>query len=135
MKTLTLKNYALKITSLVLGIVVFASCSKDKKDGPGGYPKTVEIEYKVTSVANVTSGEVIYDNETGARATVNPAALPFSKKMTIKVNAGDVVSMSFYTGTSGSVKLELLVDGKVVDSKTPSASGSSIYDVVSYGFQ
>ncbi|WP_144008952.1 hypothetical protein [Pedobacter africanus] len=135
MKTLTLKSYALKMTALFLGVVLFASCSKDKKDGPSGYPKDVQVEYKVTSVANVTSGEVIYDNETGARTTINPAALPFSKKMTVKVKAGDVLSMSFYTGTSGTVKLELLVDGKVVDSKTPSSSGSSIYDVVSYGFE
>lgn len=134
MKTLTLKNYALKMAALFLGIVLFASCSKDKKDGPSGYPRNAEIEYRVTSIANVTSGEVKYQNETGSSSTINPAALPFSKKMTIKVNQGDAPSMSFYTSTPGSVKLELLIDGKVVDSKTPTST-NSIYEVVNYYFQ
>lgn len=122
------------MTALVLGVVLFASCSKDKKDGPGGYPKNVEVEYRVTSVANVTSGEVNYVNESGAQTIVNPAALPFSKKITKKVEAGDLVRLSFYSSTPGSVKIELLVDGKVVDSKTP-ASTNSIYEVVYYGFE
>ncbi|MDR6781829.1 hypothetical protein ABIE26_001683 [Pedobacter africanus] len=134
MKTLTLKSYTLKLAALFLGVVLFASCSKDKKDGPGGYPKNVNIEYRVTSVANVTFGDVDYTNETGSSATIDDAALPFSKKITKKVEAGDVIRLSFYTSTPGSVKLELLVDGKVVDSKTPSST-SSIYEVVSYGFQ
>ncbi|MNY16764.1 hypothetical protein D3C86_1500470 [compost metagenome] len=134
MKISALKRHALKMTALLLGIVLLASCSKDKKDGPAGYPKNVEVEYRVTSVANVTSGEVNYMNETDAMTIINPAALPFSKKITRKVNAGDLVRLSFYTSTPGSVKLELLVDGKVVDTKTPTST-TSLYEVVSYGFE
>lgn len=135
MKTLTLKNYALKMTALFLGVVLFASCSKDKKDGPGGYPRNVNVEYRVTSLSNITSGEINYLNETGAVTTVDPASLPFSKKLTKKINAaGEVVHVSFYSSGPGSVKLEVLIDGKVVETKTPSST-TSLYETASYGFQ
>ena len=105
-------------------LAILASCKKkDSVDDPRkNYPKDVQIEYRVTAVSgNPGLVNISYNNETGADTRLSDQPLPFVKKISKKVTYGEVLLL----GTSGniqftgSIKLEILVDGKSVTSETP----------------
>lgn len=124
--------------AFVAAIIVFASCSKSS-DSPsndsGSYPKNVTLEYRVTKLSGdkLTSGSsiVIYP---GGQDSPDNLALPISLKYDVKdVKQFDGFSASFTGLATGSVRLDLLVDGKVVKSST--ASGTNmVYGTVTYLF-
>ena len=107
----------MRFTSILLvASVLFmsASCSKDDDDQdppPSSYPKTVSVEYKITSPSGLTTaGSITYKNETGGLTTISNTSLPFSKKMNITVNRYDNLSLSVTHTVSGNMKLEILID-------------------------
>lgn len=129
------------IFSVVLFLSVMSvSCKKNKCDSDRGYPKNVNIEYKVTATAGaipaVTS--ISFTNETGGSTDVANAPLPFSRKITRSVKFGDDIRLGILLSTTGtvpsvSIKLEILVDGTVVETKTYTGT-STLTGAAVYGF-
>ncbi|KEQ29828.1 hypothetical protein [Pedobacter antarcticus] len=118
----------------LLLLVLSSSCSKDKDNNPQGgnsYPKEVEVEYRLTSVRGITSGDVIYHNSTGGNTLVDKVTLPYSVKFKRTVNFTDNLAISINALGSGEVKAEILVDGKVVTTQnyagTSVITGAAIY--------
>ncbi|WP_342330307.1 hypothetical protein [Pedobacter sp. FW305-3-2-15-E-R2A2] len=139
MRLLQLKNNLLtRIAFMLLAVGLISACSKDKDkydDPRAGYPKTVTIDYKVTQTAgNVGLTDIRYTNETGAFTSLDNQALPFSKKITKKVEFGESATISTYTAGPGTIKLEILVDGKVVETASP-VSNTYINHNISYQFK
>lgn len=123
----------LAMPCLVLTIL-FSSCSKDKDkapEGAGSYPKEVNIEYRVTSVKNISTGDVLYTNETGGNTIVEKVSLPYSVKVKKTVKLNDGLGFNFSSLTGGEVKVEILVNGQVVETKsfagTSIISGTAVY--------
>lgn len=114
--------------------ILFSSCSKDKESvpqGAGSYPKEVTIEYRVTSIKNISKGDVLYTNETGGNTTVDNVSLPYSVKLKKTVKQNDALGFNFSTLAAGEVKVEILVNDKVVETKsfagTSIISGTAVY--------
>jgi len=108
-------------------MVLLSACKKDKK-GNSGYPKDATIEYRYTLLSGSPTGlELRYTNESGGTEDIRTATLPYSKKITRKVNAYDGVTAGFIATGPGSIKVELLIDGKVVDSKTASVNTANAF--------
>ncbi|NML21641.1 hypothetical protein HHL16_12190 [Pseudoflavitalea sp. G-6-1-2] len=133
MKTLLSKN-PLKLTfALLLSVVMLgaASCSKsDKKDE--GFPRTLAIEYKVTSTSGLPKADLHFTNETGGQSSLADASLPFSKKLNVTMSERGVIALSIGIVASGNAKLEILHDGKVV--KTQTFSGNDVISgTIDYG--
>lgn len=112
-------------------IVGIAGCSDDDdSSGPGGggavatYPRSVTVEYKVTSTTGLAEAAIIYENESGGKTVEDALPIPFTKTFTRTVNQYDQLGLSVQAPVGGSATAEILVDGKSVDSKT--FSGSSI---------
>ncbi len=112
----------------LVAATTFTAC----KDDDGGYPRTVEITYKVTG--SVPQCNVIYANETGGNDNVSNSPLPFSKTFKRTVNKLDAATLGATASVGGNIKLEILLDGKVVETK--SASGTDVIsESVVYLFQ
>lgn len=100
------------------------SCKKSNDATPGaGYPKEVTIEYKLTTVkGSVSAVEMVgYTNETDGRTTLTNVSLPFSKTIKRTVNFGDMTTLSVFhnnTGGAYSVKMDILVNGKLAKTQT-----------------
>lgn len=136
MRLLQLKNNLLtKIACMFIAVGLTSACSKDKDkfdDPRAGYPKTVTIDYKVTqTTGNVDLTDITYTNETRAFMSLDNQSLPFSKKITKKVEFGEGATISTYTAGPGTIKLEILVDGKVVETASP-VSNTYINHNISY---
>lgn len=137
---MTMKN--VKMLSLVLScvlVLLLASCTKDPI--AGNYPKNVTVTYRITSpsggITTVTSGS--YTNETGGTTSLNNIALPYTKTISRTVNRGDALSVGFLhnntgSGSAFSIKLEILVDNKVVTTETYSSTSATI-GAVAHVFQ
>ena len=120
--------------SCVLGV---ASCSDDDDAsgqppaGAAAYPRQVAIEYRITSTTGITEADITYKNETGGNSAEDKAALPFSKKFNRSVKQFDGLGVGVNASEGGSITAEILVDEKVVDSKTFTGTsafgGSSSY--------
>lgn len=117
--------------------LVFSCKKKDSNDPgtPGGYPKTVNIEYRVTKVSGALAPvRITYRNESGGETTLENQSLPFSKKIRITVNKMDYVTLGVGTASSNtanaSVKGVILVDDKEVNAKTESGVISIILSQV-----
>ena len=109
-----------------------SSCSKSDTTptpGPGSgattYPKSVSIEYKVTCLTGgITKVTTLgYTNATGGNAATTDVPLPFSKTITRTVNRYDMINVGVLHNNSAtsnpfSLKLEILIDGKLVQTKT-----------------
>lgn len=139
MRLLQLKtNILTKIALIFLAVGLITSCSKDKDkfdDPRAGYPKEVTIEYKVTQTAgNVGITDIMYTNDAGASTNLDNQTLPFTKKFTKKVDYGETFTVSAYTNGPGTIRMEILVDGKVVETASP-ASNTYINFNISHYFQ
>jgi hypothetical protein len=127
-------NIVLGMLSLLF-VTASISCKKDDSSS-SSYPKTVTIEYKVTNITGVNAVDVNYTNETGAVATFNAIALPWSKKITRTVNVNDATLLQITTDNTASnkkVKTEIYINDQLVKSQTP--EGNFIYDQLIYIFQ
>jgi hypothetical protein len=124
-----------KLMALLLSASLLFSCKKDD-DAPSGsgFPKEVNIEYKVTATAgNLTKSDVTYTNETGGISSVDDAALPFSKKIKKTVDKYEVLAISTTSTLPGGLKAEILIDNKVV--KTETYTGNTIvHGIFTYQF-
>jgi hypothetical protein len=111
------------------------ACSKDSKSSTpaqNGYPKTVALEYKLSSTNSTTASLIQYRNETGGTTSINNVALPFTKTFNRTVNKGDDASIAFgMPSQTAAVKVEIRVNGTTV--KTQDFQGSS--GAVIYQFQ
>lgn len=123
-----------KLMALLLSASLLFSCKKDKDDSPSGFPREVNIEYKVTATAgNLTKADVTYTNETGGISSVDNTALPFSKKLKKTVNKYEVLAISTTSTLPGGLKAEILIDNKVV--KTETYTGNTIvHGIFTYQF-
>ena len=128
-------KHPVKILALLLSATLLFSCKKDKdNDQPSGFPKEVDIEYRVTATAgSLTKADVTYTNETGGLSDIDNAALPFSKKFRKTVNKYDVIGLSTTSTLPGGLKAEILVDNKVV--KTETFTGTTVvHGIFTYQF-
>lgn len=129
----------MRILAILLSFAMLAtSCKKDNNNdnpGSGGYPKEVTIEYRVTTTtSNLKNASVTVTNETGGTATEDAATLPFSKKFKRTVKQYDVLTISGTSTVAGNLKLEILVNDKVVTSETYSST-SIVLGSTGYIFQ
>lgn len=134
-----MKKTVLFFALLVSGLFL-QSCSKDKDDSPssGTYPRTVSIEYKVTSPAGFTQlMQLQYTNESGGISSSTNTPLPFTKTISKTVNKYDILILSFGAVGAGQLKGDILVDGVVKATKSFSGDtgGSTVPGQVSYTFQ
>lgn len=112
------KQYALGLCAALVATTSLISCGKDNDSPtPAAYPKTVTIEYKLSS-PNIQKCDVIYVNESGGQSTIDDADLPFSKKFQRSVNQYDNISLNGSAFTGGSITAEILVNNQVVATKT-----------------
>jgi hypothetical protein len=102
------------------------SCKKNNGgDAGNSYPKTVSIEYRISSTASgitkVNSGG--YTSATGGDTFYNDESGPFSKKFGRTVNLGDDIGISALHNNSANstpfhLQLDILVDGSTVKTET-----------------
>lgn len=119
--------------ALLLSVSLLFSCKKDK-DGDSGYPKDVTIEFRVTTTTSgLNAADVTYDNETGGRSDIDNAAIPFSKKITKKVDKYETLGLSVTAARAGNLKTEILVNDKVVKTETYTST-SIVHGVLVYQF-
>lgn len=126
-----------RLLVLMLTIILF-SCSKDSNPG---YPKTVKIEYKVTAISSISGplNLLSFTNETGGNTDLTNQALPFTKTISKRVSVGDGVVLSLrYNNTSAStpvsIKMEIIVDGKVVKTETSNSTTPVIIAAIAHVF-
>ena len=135
-----MKSY--KIFFLFLVLFVLFSCSKD--DNNESYPKSVEVEYKVSSTTgNFNSiDNITYTNASGGDTTVEDIPLPFSIKFNKTVNRHEYVSIlasHIEFDTDGNpvpigFKLDLLIDGVVVETENFNST-SSLTGTINHVFE
>ncbi|MDF7813916.1 hypothetical protein P1X16_21240 [Hymenobacter sp. YC55] len=123
------------LTLLLLPLLVVNGCSSDDSDStpdpkPIG-PKEYAVEYRITGT-NAVTAQIIYRDATGTEVVDEPVNLPktYSFKRTMK--QADVVSCGVFVrnGTaSSSVKSEVLIDGKSVETKNGSGQNAQAISV------
>lgn len=120
------------LVALVALPCVISSCKKNNSDD---YPKSVNIQYKVSSPTGITqASSIIYMNETGALTNLSNQALPYTKSLTRSVNKGDALSLRADAVGNGNLKLEILVDGQVVKTASPTGT-STVTGTIVHQFQ
>lgn len=140
MRKHTMQKTLLLFTVILSSFFILQGCKKDKDDSPAPatYPKTVNIQYKVTSAAGFTQLlQLQYTNETGGIASQTNTPLPFNKTLSKTVNKYEVLILSFAAVGAGQLKGEILVDGTVVATKsfTGDTGSSTVPGQVTYTFQ
>jgi hypothetical protein len=139
--TMLSSSYLKQVLPILLfsGSFLLASCKKDKDHSPAvSYPKTVSIQYKVTSVAGFTQLlQLQHTNETGGVASMNNVPLPFTKTITKTVDQYDVIVLMFGAVGAGELKGDIIIDGNVASTKsfTGSSGTSTVPGQVTYTFQ
>lgn len=136
---LSIKSWrgAIVRAAVVASLALLTACSSSDDDtSPGGgsetatYPRTVTIEYRVTS-PTLKEADIIFTNDTGGHDSLQKQALPFTKTFTRSVKQFDDASVSPTSMEGGTLEATVLVDGKEVDKKsfsgTTVATGSAIY--------
>ena len=122
----------------LLCIVLFSGC--DKEDA-SGFPKKVSIEYRITGISGVDGPltSVSFTNETGGSTDLVNQSFPFSRTIISTLNAGDDATLSFRYGngsggTNVSIKMEILVDGKLINTETVNSSNAVVIAAIAYVF-
>lgn len=102
---------------LIAASILIGSCSKSGDGSGASYPKEVTITYRVTSPVIDSLVLITYDNETGGKTSVDNPRLPFVKTINKTVKKYDIVVVGFFVNPAKPVKLEILVNNKVVKSQ------------------
>ena len=113
----TIKTFS-TVLLMFFSAILLVSCRSDNSDNnssSNSYPKQVSITYKISSTTTSSLLHIGYKNETEGTTDVNNPSLPFTKTFTRTVNRFDNLSLSCSSNTSQTVKLEILVDNKVVN--------------------
>jgi hypothetical protein len=132
-----MKFKSILASALIFVIMVYSimlqSCSKGDDGNSGGYPKTVNIQYKLTATNAPLQvmTYLSYTNETGGTTGLDSMAMPYTKTIRATVKQGDPISLyarhiSRVPNTLYGVKLDILVDGALVATKTEQANGTVI---------
>lgn len=111
---------------IALTSLLTVSCKKPAPDTGTVYPRSVSITYKVSSRSGSISVSITYDNETGGLATVDNAALPFTKTITKTVNKYSVVTLGYFVNPAQTVKLEIFVNNELVRSQEYTSPNTSM---------
>lgn len=126
MKTIKTLSTVLLLAFSVIFLISCRSDSSDDNSGGSTYPKQVSITYRITSTTTSSLLHIGYKNETGGTTDVNNPSLPFTKTFTRTVNQFDNLSLSCSSNTAQTVKLEILVDNKVVNFTDNTSTISSV---------
>ena len=113
----TIKTFS-TVLLMFFSAILLVSCRSDgsvNNSSSNSYPKQVSITYKISSTTTSSLLHIAYKNETGGTTDINNPSLPFTKTFTRTVNRFDNLSLSCSSNTSQTVKLEILVDNKVVN--------------------
>ena len=117
---------------LLIGSLAF-SCSDDEE--PSSYPKTVTVEYKVTS-PTLSNLNITYTGEVGNAVIVTPAILPFSVKFNRSVNQYDGSIIELGLSSPSSVTMELWIDNVIAKtSDCSNGPGAVRFCEMTYIFQ
>ncbi|GGE65760.1 hypothetical protein GCM10011413_35330 [Pedobacter psychrotolerans] len=117
-------------------MMFITSCSKSNYQ-PGNsnsYPKDVNVEYRITAISGVNSGDVLYANASGGNTSVDNVSLPYSVKFKRTVKQLDNLVLGYSKIGSGEVKVEILVNDQVVETKSFSST-SYVTGTIVYLFQ
>ena len=126
MKTIKTLSTVLLLAFSAIFLISCRSDSSDDNSGGSSYPKQVSITYRITSTTTSSLLHISYKNETGGTTDVNNPSLPFTKTFTRTVNQFDNLSLSCSSNTAQTVKLEILVDNKVVNFTDNTSTISSV---------
>ena len=124
----TIKTFS-TVLLMFFSAILLVSCRSDNSDNnssSNSYPKQVSITYKISSTTTSSLLHIGYKNETGGTTDVNNPSLPFTKTFTRTVNQFDNLSLSCSSNTAQTVKLEILVDNKVVNFTDNTSTISSV---------
>lgn len=111
MKTPVMKH-PLQLFAILMAVVLLGTaCKKDKKSG---FPRTVSIEYKVSSNSGLSTADITFTNESGGLTDVDNASLPFSRTISKTLNNAQAIGLNGSKLVAGHLKLEIIVDGKSV---------------------
>ena len=124
----TIKTFS-TVLLMFFSAILLVSCRSDNSDNnssSNSYPKQVSITYKISSTTTSSLLHIGYKNETGGTTDINNPSLPFTKTFTRTVNRFDNLSLSCSSNTSQTVKLEILVDNKVVNFTDNTSTISSV---------
>lgn len=116
-----------RVNVLIHGVGLLIICLAPRcseKDASSPYPKTVSIEYRITS-PDLAVLNFSYTNDTGGTTHESGVVLPFTKKITRTVNYLDGTMVDTLVAL-GTIDVKILVDGVVVESATCTGSSSTI---------
>lgn len=133
MKTPLLRQPVKFFSFLLATVLIATSCSKSKDNKDSGFPRTVSVEYKVTSNSGLNKADIMYTNETLGETDINNAALPFNKKVDVKLTEPVGIGLTGASFTGGNLRLEIIVNGKSVAAQEFN-SNSTTSGIVSYSF-
>lgn len=130
------RKLALNICALLFSVLLLGACSKSKDDDKGGgYPKEVNIEYRVKKTGgNVNNVDLILTNEGGGNDIIDGVTLPYSKKFKKMVKEWEVIQITASSDVPGSIQLEIVVNDQVVESK-PASGNTVIHGQIGYQFK
>lgn len=132
MNFLILNIHSLKITAFSALFIFIGSCKKEMVKQQVYTQKEVTVEYKISPYKNViTGGYIIYTDENGVVTVSDKRTLPFSRKFKRNIKRSAILSLGIIAEYAGSVKMEILVDDKVV-STLISSSIFSKREMISY---
>lgn len=117
------------MTAFVL--LLATHCKKPASSTGSGYPKQVNITYKVSSSSTNNLVSITYDNETGGQTSVNTPALPFTKTISKTVNKYDIITLGYFVNPAQTVQLQILVDNQVTKTQEYTMPNATM----SYTFQ
>ncbi len=125
------KHIFLPLIPFVVAFFLF-SCGKD--DPAPLYPKSVEIEIRVSSsTSGMVAGLITYTDLGQVDVELEDQQLPFSIKLNKQVNYGDVWAVGALGDRAGNIKVELFVDGKLAETESDDSTSLPTASV-SFGF-
>lgn len=122
----------IKLILMTASVLLLVShCKKPISSTGSGYPKQVNITYKVSSSSTSNLVSITYDNETGGQTSVNTPALPFTKTISKTVNKYDIITLGYFVNPAQTVQLQILVDNQVTKTQEYTLPNAAM----SYTFQ
>jgi len=113
-----------KLLALSFCLVVLTalfSCSKDDdKNNNGPY----DVEFKVTTSSSAAISNIIHTNASGEQTALSAVGgNTWSSKVTVKAGVPVIgINATGYSETGGTIKVQILIDGKVVQENTGSGT-------------
>lgn len=128
------KKYLAGILFFFAAVTLLAACKKDPVNPLNNYPKDANIEYRVKSTTGIARADILYDNQTGGQTSLDDQSLPFTVKFKrTGVAYATTIGLLGSTGVPGTIILEIVVDDKVVETQTFTAT-SNVGGSIAYAF-